>query len=379
MRTNLKADTGGLIMKIKNRGLSPKRAMPRTPMQAKANYTARPPRDKADGEPGGASTAAGLVWVQGEPTPLLINPNVAPIPAMIPNWKVSVVIPTYNRPEMLDRVLHTLLKQNDDNYEVLVSNDDDFDCYKKTEDVVNKFVKLGMNIQHFYTGEFKRGSGWSVETYPYNVGIKHATGEIIILNSGDVMSVTNTIHEHRTEHARQTNLCIVSTVHAITQDTQNKIDTYDWRGNPFSLLFKGSCYKMFTGQGLSYTQAYSVECATVPYHFQMSIRRNVLHEIRGFDEDYYGRMSCGDDDLADRLRRFGITFLWPPHIIGIHQSHGSPEFIAVGKEASSNPQASGFTLFHSMRSHQGIVRNANHEWGQYPRDMKNLPIMSGAK
>jgi GT2 family glycosyltransferase len=354
--------------------LRPKRAMRRTPIQAR-NTAVRYPVDKADGEFNQPATLGPLGL--GTPPPLVSRPKLPPIPAVVPNWLVSVVVPTYNRSEMLERVLFSLWRQNDDNYEVLVCNDDDADKYKATEDVVKDFERRGMNILHFYTGQFKRGQGWSVETYPYNVGIRHAKGEIILLNSGDVLSVTNTIHEHRTEHARQTNLGVVSTVHAITVAVQNDIETYNWRTNPFSLLFRGSCYKMFTGQGASYTAAYAFEDACVPYHFQMSIRKNVLHEIRGFDEDYYGRMQCGDDDLADRLRRFGITFCWPYHILAIHQCHGSPESIACAKEAMVNPKISGFSLFHSVRRHQGIVRNAKHEWGQYPRDMVKLPVMSG--
>ena len=315
----------------------------------------------------------------GEPNKAVIRiPIGDTIPAQVcvaasPDCMVSVVIPTYNRPEILRRVLYTLFKQNDSNYEVLVSNDDSPDRYKSTLAVCNDFIKLGMPLTHFYTGQFKRGVGWSVETYPYNVGIRHAKGEIIILNSGDVMSVGNTIQQHRQKH-QEGDRVYISTVHALILDVQNKIDTYPWKENAASLLFKGSCYKMFTGYGRSYTADYEVEDAGSPYHFQMSIRGIHLHRIRGFDEDFYGGMPCADDDLADRLRRSGLQFAFVSEICAIHQHHMCVE----GGPAEMNSKVGcGYTLY-AQRRGLSVVRNKNHEWGQFPRDMTVLPVMSEA-
>lgn len=293
------------------------------------------------------------------------------------NMKVSVVIPTYNRSEMLYRTLYTLYRQKDPNYEVLVSNDDDNDRYKETEKVCNVFIEMGMPLRYFYTAPYKRGGeGWSVETYPYNVGIRHAEGHVIMLNSGDVMSVTNTIDQHRRCHQTEDKVYI-STVHAILLNVQNNIEKYNWKENTASLLFKGSCYKMFTGIGKSYTEAYDFEDAGTPYHFQMSIRKEHLHAIRGFDEDYYGVMGCGDDDLANRLKKYGLQFSFKENIISIHQHHFVGTLLTKKTSSIQNPKiGSGHDLY-KTRSGLGIVRNANHEWGQYPRDMKNLPDMSG--
>lgn len=290
--------------------------------------------------------------------------------------KVSVVVPTYNRPEILYRVLYTLFRQKDSNYEVLVSNDDSPDRYKETLAVCTEFEKLGMPLRHFYTGQYKRGEGWSVETYPYNVGIRHAEGDIILLNSGDVMSVTNSIQQHRQRQLVEDKVYI-STVHALTLAVQDKIDTYPWKENTASLLFKGSCYKMFTGKGTSYTTAYDLEDAASPYHFQMSVRRNHMHAIRGFDEDFYGIMGCGDDDLANRLRRFGLHFVFATEILAIHQHHLCVNALSGGIEAEVNPNIGSGHALYDQRQGKSVVRNKSHEWGQYPRDMKNLPPMSG--
>lgn len=300
--------------------------------------------------------------------------------------KISIVIPTYNRAPLLYRVLYTLLKQQDPDYEVLVSCDDDLDKAPDTLKVCQEFINNGMPLQVFNTGLYKRGrtpgttgEGWSNESYPYNVGIRRCTGDIIILNSGDVLSVTSTIDQHRQWHLKPENAktILVSTVHALTMGTQAAIDTYDWKTDASVLLFDGSCWFLYSGDGKSYLPGCPYRESKRPYHFQMSLPREALVYMRGFDEDFYGYMPYGDDDMACRLRKYGLTFCWSPDPIAIHQSHAEPEAISDKRTSSlSNPKWDGESLFCARRE-GSIIRNAGHEWGQYPRDMATLPEQSG--
>lgn len=291
---------------------------------------------------------------------------------------------------MLYRVLYRLWAQHDEDYEVLVSIDDDSDFYPKSLKVCKDFENK-MVLRYFNTAQYKRGvnwdktagwssgEGWSVESYPYNVGIRHAEGDIILLNSGDVMSITNTIAQHRKEQETNSNIVLVSTVHALTASTQNRIDSFDWEQHPEALLFWGSCMTMYSGMGLSYTENNEVEEAHNPYHFLMSVPRKALFDIRGFDEDYFGQMDCGDDDLADRLQRYGLTFSYSPSVLAAHQFHGGPSTVTTKSTAKSNDYYDGGKTLFRQRQKEGIVRNIAHEWGQYPRDMKSLPWISGTK
>jgi len=289
--------------------------------------------------------------------------------------KISVILPTYNRPKMLQRTLYSLLRQKEKDYEICICNDDDKETHKQTEDVVNEFINLGMPIQYFYTGQYKRGEGWSVETYPYNVGIRHATGDLVILNSGDVMSISNSINFHRhyqTRDGADGKLVVFSTVHGLTPETQEKIDEYDWKNKPMSLLFKGSCEYMYCGIGVSFSNRFETEESFRPYHYQMSIRKNVILEIGGFDEDFYGKIPGGDDDLWCRLKRYGCRPFYAANILAVHQNHVLTEKLTTKGFAYSNPKAP-LNFWEIDRQFCDIHRNTTHEWGQYPRDMKNLP------
>ena len=287
--------------------------------------------------------------------------------------KISLVVPTYNRPRLLYRALYTLLHQNASNYEVIVLNDDDLGVHMETEKVCAEFDAQGMPIRCFYTGKYKRGFGWSVETYPYNVGIRMAVGDIIILNSGDVMSVTNTIAEHRQRHTNRINdkLVVLSTVHGLHEDVISSIDNYPWKDNPESLLFEGSCEFMYCGKGKSYAKDRTKEGLYVeslrPYHYQMSVSKKVLHYLRGFDEDFYGRMGGGDDDLACRLIRHKCKIVYDPDILAIHQWHPQFEVFAQINDASYIRPSEYWEQV--AQFNMDVVRNKNHEWGQFPRNI----------
>jgi GT2 family glycosyltransferase len=277
--------------------------------------------------------------------------------------KISVVISTYNRPSMLYRTLYRLFVQKDTNYEVIVSVDDnDPNDLKLSLGCIAEFKSQGMPIREFETWKYKRGIGWSVETYPLNVGIKNATGEIILLNSADTMSITNTISQHRQVQRGRDNLAAVSLVWSQAKGINN--DSYDWKNKPFLMTQSGMTRKVYTGKS-----------RPRPLHFLMSIRKKWLEQIRGFDEDFYGAMPYGDNDLQVRLSKVGVVFDWFDQIVAVHQWHGP-----VVNPATKNPNyRNGADLFLNWRQHLGPVRNVKHEWGQYPRDMEKLPVESGAE
>jgi glycosyltransferase involved in cell wall biosynthesis len=93
--------------------------------------------------------------------------------------KYSIIIPTYNRANLLDRCLNSLTKQNYINYEVLVCDDGSID---NTEEVVTNYQNL-LNIKYF------KIDNWGGPARPRNIGIKNAQGEwLCFLDSDDFWS-----------------------------------------------------------------------------------------------------------------------------------------------------------------------------------------------
>lgn len=276
---------------------------------------------------------------------------------------ISVIIPTYNRPDLLERTLHSILTQNyDKEYEVIVCVDDTQEFVLDTHAVLYCF-KNKLPIKVFDTYLSKKQEGWSVETYPYNVGIKNAIGDIVILNSADTLSVGNNLKVHETYHLNSDKIAVLGTTHALSQHVTETIDNYPWRENRKSLLFQGSCEDLFVGSPnvLAYTSNGSHNESVRPLHFQMSIKKKYLFEIRGFDEDYFGNMGYADNDIAYRLTQLGITFIYADDIVCIHQWHKKVADKLVP------PNCDGHHMFNSIKVHASIKRNLDKEWGKFPK------------
>lgn len=88
----------------------------------------------------------------------------------------SIVIPTYNRAEALDKCLQSLCNQTFLNFEVIVYDDGSDD---NTKDIVEQYNSK-LNLQYIYA------DNWGGPARPRNMAIKQAKGEwICFLDSDD--------------------------------------------------------------------------------------------------------------------------------------------------------------------------------------------------
>jgi len=101
----------------------------------------------------------------GQEVPVYIKPEPEPIPAL-EDVKLSIVIPTYKRPELALRAAKAALAQDIPNLEVIVVNDGDH---------VSDYSEL-KNLKGIKYIESETNGGLSASR---NVGIKAATGDYI--------------------------------------------------------------------------------------------------------------------------------------------------------------------------------------------------------
>ena len=88
--------------------------------------------------------------------------------------KVTVVISTYNRPEMLRRALVSVLGQDFTDYEVIVVDDGSDTAGAVCEDFVEQFAELGVALQAM---NLEENSGY--QSVPKNFGILYSSGSYI--------------------------------------------------------------------------------------------------------------------------------------------------------------------------------------------------------
>ena len=118
--------------------------------------------------------------------------------------KLSVVIPTLNRADMLASTIDRIERQtvSRDSYEVLVVNNNSSD---HTQNVLEQKAASYSNLRAFR--QPKPGAAAT-----RNVGIREATGDIVLFIDDDIFAEPNLIENHLQYHKQNTAASVVGTV-----------------------------------------------------------------------------------------------------------------------------------------------------------------------
>ncbi len=206
--------------------------------------------------------------------------------------EISVVIPTYNRLDTLERVIPTLLAQDlpASEYELLVCDSNSTDG--TAEYLANVRVEHP-NVRHLpgpYTGR----------AMARNAGIDAACGEVVLFNDSDILASPDLLSQHVRHHRQRSEIAVVGL------EVQVKdLDDYAYkRDHPSE---RGYLHKPSR--------------KTLPWLYFLtgnaSVRRDDLLRVGKFDESFTG-YGHEDLELGYRLTQAGITILYEPRAINYH-------------------------------------------------------------
>jgi glycosyltransferase involved in cell wall biosynthesis len=205
--------------------------------------------------------------------------------------KVSVIIPTYNRKKFLSQTLKHFCDQNYKNFEILIVDDGSTDC---TKEMIEK-SKLPLEIKYF----FQENKGPAAAR---NLGIKHATGEIIFFTGDDIIPSENLIKEHVSSHEGQgENIVILGRTLWFS-----KI-----RKTPFR---KYIADKHFAYAGISDKD--NVFWGSF-YTSNISIKKSFLEKTELFDESFK-YAAYEDSEIGYRLSKLGMRMIFNKMAIAYH-------------------------------------------------------------
>lgn len=91
------------------------------------------------------------------------------------NPKVSIIIPVYNGEKTLEQCLTSILKQDYENYEIVVVDNNSTD---KTKEIIKDFQSKNKEVKYLFEPTRARGAA-------RNTGEKTASGEIILMTDSD--------------------------------------------------------------------------------------------------------------------------------------------------------------------------------------------------
>lgn len=251
--------------------------------------------------------------------------------------KLSIIIPSFKRAELLKWGLSSYLKQTfNGGYEILVLNEGVED---ETEKLCNFYKNKGLPVRYIFTGQRnKDGLKWRIPGYAINIGAKSAKGEVIIISCPEIFIVDD---------------CLQKMVDPILKNKKLITITkgYDDRESQIlNILKKGEQI----GNNIT---ALSVPTLQVKFPFFMGINRERYISIGGYDEDFKG-VCFDDNDIVERLIANGGQFQQLNARI-VHLFHPR---LRYGNKQIHKLWLMNQKLYHERKG--TIIRNKDKDWGK---------------
>jgi len=207
----------------------------------------------------------------------------------------TVVIPTYNRKDILRKCLEAFSNQTypRENWEIVAIDDGSTDG---TKELLEESSRRISNLRHF-----SQPQGGPAKAR--NLGIKEAKGPVILLTGDDCIPDAKLLEEHNRSHQKEQNIAVLGHI--------------DWHPDlevtPFmKFLHLGAQFAFPTIKRFG---------PSVPYGFfytsNISLSKRLLLDSGGFDEDFTHAV-LEDAELGYRLWKTGMRIVYNSKAITYH-------------------------------------------------------------
>jgi glycosyltransferase involved in cell wall biosynthesis len=236
--------------------------------------------------------------------------------------KCSVVVPTYNRVELLRYTLDSLTRQDlpKEDFEVLVVDDGSSDS---TAELVPRYADR-LNVRYF----FQEDEGWRVAK-ARNVGIANAEGEICVFADTGVLLHSGCLRAHVDAYASGEAVAVCGYVYCFNIDNEDAklINAEVDFDNPDATIETLRREQRWLDVREEFYRRYTddfgdrVPAPWLPYWTcNASARTDQLRAVGMFDEQFRS-WGSEDVDLAYRLHRDGARIVLSRDAAAIHAPH----------------------------------------------------------
>ena len=262
------------------------------------------------------------------------------------NLKVSVIVPSRNRPEMLKRCLDSIVKSRSRHnyYELIVVDNSDDEAKIR----LNRQIAQEMGILYCH----EPGSGLS---FARNTGIKEASGDIVVFADDDFVVEKDWTKNLVPNYADTEVMCCTGRMLPYRQDEAsrafNRTMGYD----------RGDRRRIFTADDISLLKLLKTvtligrlrlgDKTPAPWAIGAgfcSFRKCIFEEVGYFDENLrVGRVSAGEDmDMFYRILRSRYKIVYEPTAV---VNHDDPQTMEGVLTKSHTYGLHRHTLFHKYR------------------------------
>ena len=222
--------------------------------------------------------------------------------------EISVIIPTFDRIDSLLRCLAALQKQTMEQarIEIIVVDDGSTDG---TRDRLQPFISNG-SVRCSFQPNFGPARA-------RNVGIRAATGKVLLFIGDDIMATPRLLEEHLSYHTR------------FADEPLAVVGFTDWSTNlEITPLMKYPGIDQF---GYHRIRQRNVDPQNLPFNFfytsNVSIsRRFLIENDLFFDEDFAFAMG-EDGELAYRMQKRGLRIVYNPRALAYHEHPMTFEYV----------------------------------------------------
>ena len=204
--------------------------------------------------------------------------------------KVSILITTFKRTNLLDWNLRSLDRQNlNEKYDLEILILDEDNDTENINKLISKFKNL--NIKYIQTSKTKNNiNDWRIPGYALNIGVKKVSGDYIIMLCAEIFSLNNSIEK------------IIEPL--IIKDKLMTIPDLGWDDS------NGEFLKQLKENNGTWEENIFKSCGELNtiYPYMMGIRKNEYMEIGGYDESFKG-ITSDDDNFLVRLKNNGCNYL----------------------------------------------------------------------
>lgn len=274
--------------------------------------------------------------------------------------KVSIVMPYYNRRSLLKVTLdsYNYFYKDRKDLEIVIVDDGSIPS-QRLEDFIKVYP---LDIKVIYLRQ-KGPVKYINPCYPYNVGVRHSSGDIIVLTSPEIFHTTNMFNVSNNFDKLHDDSYLLFSVFCIT--TKSLIHQLTHDVLPFERklkMVKGVSYVFYEGLGAngrdSFNNAYgSWYTHSVHRHtclnFLSALTRKLYFNLGGFDERFRYGISYDDEEFKIRLLRRVKQLVWLDDALAIHINH---EIVPGPKKANSDLIA--------LVKRNTMIYNNNNNWGQ---------------
>lgn len=203
------------------------------------------------------------------------------------NFRVSIIIPTYKRIESLMRLLHSLKNALQVNDEIIVVEQGE----PHREEIQRVLKRISKHYHYIY-------ESLPSPSHAKNIGLKHASGDVVLFFDDDVVPFKNIIEAHMRNYtdSRIGGVCgRCITVGQTPEPQRQHVGRISWIG----------------GFSDGYSSTIRQEIDTV-IGCNASFRRSLIADIGGFDEQFTGNAMREESDLSLRVKARGYSIVFDP-------------------------------------------------------------------